>query len=281
MKMRLCLLFVPGMALAAVCAAQNANPVPSATQAPSGLPPGPASAPPPGWRAGVTGRMAETGMGGRGVAGTVTAMAPGIYTVKTETGQVFKVQFSANTRFLKQAARGSNEAGRKDSGGADEGGERGGFGNRRQTPPEPIKQSDIKIGDEVAVLGEINQNSNSVGAAVILQIDPERAKLMRERQANFGKTWLMGRVTAINETTVSLMGMLDDAPHDFKADENTAFRKHRAPITLADLHVGDMVRVEGAVRDGSFVATSVSAMDTPGEGAPRAPDEALPAPQAK
>ena len=38
-----------------------------------------------------------------------------------------------------------------------------------------------------------------MGAVVIMQIDPERAKQMREMQANYGKTWLMGRVTAIND----------------------------------------------------------------------------------
>ena len=44
------------------------------------------------------------------------------------------------------------------------------------------------------------------------------------------------------------------------ADENTTFRKHREPVTLADVQVGDMVRVEGAVKDGIFVAASVSVM---------------------
>jgi hypothetical protein len=30
-------------------------------------------------------------MGGRGVTGTVTAIAPGSYTIKTETGETYKV----------------------------------------------------------------------------------------------------------------------------------------------------------------------------------------------
>ena len=48
------------------------------------------------------------------------------------------------------------------------------------------------------------------------------------------------------------------------------FRKRRDPITLADIQVGDMVRAEGAVKDGTFVATSVAVMGPPMNGAPGA-----------
>ncbi len=83
---------------------------------------------------------------------------------------------------------------------------------------------------------------------------------MREMQANYGKTWLVGKVTAIEEVKVTLLGSVDNAAHSFVANENTTFRKRRDPITLADIQVGDTVRVEGAVKDGTFVATTVTAM---------------------
>ena len=67
----------------------------------------------------------------------------------------------------------------------------------RQTRPQAIKATDIKVGDAIAASGETDANAKSVGAVVIMQIDPERAKQIREMQANYGKTWLMGRVTAI------------------------------------------------------------------------------------
>jgi hypothetical protein len=105
----------------------------------------------------------------------------------------------------------------------------------------------------------------------VLQVDPERARQMREMQANYGKTWLMGKVTAVDGVKVSLMGSVDNAAHSFVADENTTFRKRREPITLGDIAVGDMVRVEGAVKDGAFVATTVTAMGAPAEGTPRVP----------
>jgi hypothetical protein len=137
------------------------------------------------------------------------------------------------------------------------------------------------VGDVVAALGEVDAAAKSIGAALVLQIDPERAKQMREMQANYGKTWLMGKVTAINETKVTLEGSLDKAAHTFVADENTTFRKRRDPITLADIQVGDVVRAEGAVKDGIFVAASVSVMGMPPGGMPMVPREGAPAPQGK
>ena len=100
----------------------------------------------------------------------------------------------------------------------------------------------------------------SVGAVVIFQIDPDTAKRMREMQANYGKTWLMGRVTAINEAQITIQGGPDNATHTFSADENTTFRKRRDPITLADIQPGDMLRAEGSLKNGAFVATTVSVM---------------------
>ena len=95
----------------------------------------------------------------------------------------------------------------------------------------------------------------------------------------YGKTWLMGKVTAIDGVKVTLMGTVDNTAHSFVADENTTFRKRRDPITLADIQVGDMVRVEGAVKGGSFVAAAVNAMGPPQGGNPSVPRNGPPPPQ--
>jgi len=208
---------------------------------------------------------------GRGLLGTVTEVAADHYTIKTDAGEVYIVHFSANTRIVKQLA-GTRERGDRGQGG--EGGERGG------NPPQPIKPTDIKVGDAIAVMGEIDAAAKSVGAAVVVQVDPERAKQFREMQANYGKTWLAGKVTAIDGVKVSILGTVDNAPHVVMADENTTFRKRREPITLADIQVGDTVRVEGAPKDGTFLATSVSAMGAQGP-PPTVPRDAPPSPQSK
>jgi hypothetical protein len=224
------------------------------------------------------------GMGG-GLMGTVTEAAADHYTIKTDAGETYTVHFSVNTRMMKQGAgardrgeRGqTGQAGQARQGG--EGGERGqgaGDGN----PPQPIKPTDIKVGDAIAAMGEIDAPAKSVGATAILQIDPERAKQMREMQANYGKTWLMGKVTAIDGVKVTLMGGIDKATHTFVADENTTFRKRRDPITLADIQVGDTVRVEGAMKDGTFLATMVNAMGAQGP-SPTVPRDATPPSQPK
>jgi hypothetical protein len=213
-----------------------------------------------GWQGQRGGRGGGMGMGmGRGTVGTVTEASADHYTIKTELGEIYTIHYSVNTRIVKQPAgqpgRGQGQARGQGQG---EGGER--------TPPQAIKATDIKVGDVIAAGGEVDANAKSVGAVYVMLIDPERAKEMRAMEANYGKTWLMGRVTAINEVKVSLEGGPDHAAHTFVADENTTFRKRRDPVTLADVQVGDMVRVEGSLKDGAFVATAVAVMGPPPDG---------------
>jgi hypothetical protein len=199
--------------------------------------------------------------------GTVTEVGADHYTVKTDTGEIYAIHFSVNTRIMKAPAggRGPGNGGVRAEGG---GNSAGGYGG---APPEPLKPTDIKVGDAVMAMGEVDASAKSVGAIAIMQIDPERARQMREMQANYGKTWLAGKVTAIDGVSVTLTGSVDNAPHTFVADENTTFRKRRDPITLADIQIGDNVRVEGSIKSGTFLATSVNAM-----GAPQGPPPTLP-----
>lgn len=190
-------------------------------------------------------------MMGRGVGGTVTEVAADHFTIKSMTGEIYTVHFSANTRILQQPPQP----------------ERGSQGGMR-TPPQEIKATEVHVGDAIMANGEVDSAAKSVGAVVVMKIDPERAREMREMQANFGKTWLAGRVTAVNETKITLESPVDNAEHAFVADENTSFRKRRDPVTLADVQVGDTVRVEGAVKEGVFVASSVSVMGPMPHGGP-------------
>jgi Domain of unknown function (DUF5666) len=232
--------------------------------------------PPPAQNAGAAGQRGggRGGWGagmGRGLTGTVTEVAADHYTIKTETGETYTVHYSANTRILKQPARpqgaGADRAAGQGGGqGSGQGAGWGGGGG--SNPPTPLKPTDIKVGDAIAAMGEVDATGKSVGAITVMQIDPERAKQMREMQANYGKTWIMGKVTAIDGVKVTLMGAIDNTPRTFVADENTTFRKRRDPITLADIQVGDSIRVDGAIKDGTFLATGVNAMGAPPTGTP-------------
>ena len=195
-------------------------------------------------------------MGGRGVIGTVTEVAADHFTIKNEIGEIYTVHFSANTRIMKQPPQREAQGGMR-------------------VPPEEIKSSEIKAGDVIMAGGEVDAAAKSVGAMSVIKVDPARAREMREMQANFGKTWLMGKVTAVNETKVTLQSPVDNTAHTFVADENTSFRKRREPVTLADVQVGENVRVEGAVKEGVFVASSVTVVGPPAAGGP-APREGPP-----
>jgi len=267
MKIRVSLAIALGLALGSVAFSQDPSSAPAAGQTPG---------------MGGYGQRGGRGFGGmgmmgngRGVAGTVTEAAPDHYTIKTFEGEIYTIHFSANTRIMKQRARMRGEGGGR---GADSGEAGGGAGTGEGmgrgmggNPPEQIKASDIKVGDAIAAMGEVDAQAKSVGAVAIVELDPQRARQMQEMAANYGKTWLMGKVTAIDGVKVTLQGVMDHAPHTFVATENTDFRERREPITLADVKVGDMVRVEGALAsDGTFSASTVNLMRAP-QGGPGGP----------
>lgn len=208
------------------------------------------------------GRGMGRGMMGQGVVGTVTGVASDHYTVKTFQGDTYTVHFSANTRIFKQPSTPA-------------GGEGGQQGGSMRTPPTPIQAGDIKVDDVIMARGEVDSSAKSVGAMVVVQLDKAAAQRMRAMEESFGKTWLAGRVTAIDGTKVTLEGGPNHGSYTFVADENTEFLNRRDPITLADLKVGDAVRAEGSLKDGQFVATSVHKMMVRAMGGP-APREGPP-----
>lgn len=216
------------------------------------------TAPPAGQSSGGYGRrgggFGGMGMMGRGITGTVTEAAAGHFTVKTFQGDTYTVHFSDNTRFMKM------QGGMGGGGGM---GRRGMGGN----PPEPIKAADIKTGDAIAARGEVDASAKTVGAVGIMLLDPQVAQRIQQMAADYGKTWLMGRVTAVDGTNVTLMGAQDNASHSFVVNENTEFRERRNPITLADVKVGDVIRVQGAISNGTFTASAVNVMRMPQGGA--------------
>ena len=280
MSTRLLSAFVLAIALCTLAAAQDPGSAPPADQN-SGQNSGQGNGGGNGQRGGRGGYGG--GMMGRGLMGTVTETSQDHYIIKTDAGEVYTVHFTSSTRIFKQAAgRGPGGGagygqgggqGDSNSQGGGNGMRRGGYGGN---PPQQLKPADIKAGDVISVMGDTDAASKSVNATAIAQVDPERVKQMREMEANFGKTWLQGKVTAINETTITLTGTLDNAPHTVVADENTTFRKRRDPVTLADIQVGDIIRADGALKNGVFVAASVN-VGMMGDGeTPRVPRNAPP-----
>jgi len=251
MRFRLFSAVVAAVLLTSAAVAQDSVPAPPAGQ---GSGPG---------NGGGYGRRGG-GMG-RGMMGTVTEMTTDHFTMKTEIGEIYTVHFTADTRFVKQPPRGAG-------GAPGEGGYGRGMG-AGGNPPQRIRPADIKIGDAIAAMGDTDAAAKSIAAERVMLLDPETAARMQQMAASYGKTWLQGKVTAINGTKITLTGALDNAAYTIVADENTTFRRRRDPVTLADIQIGDNIRVEGAMKDGIFAASAINVGGMMGGTGPGGPSE--------
>jgi hypothetical protein len=205
--------------------------------------------------------------GGQMVRGTVTATAADHLTVKTETGEVYQVTLSANTRLTKE---------------------------RR-----PVKVADIKVGDGVGAMGVLDAPTRTVHAVFVGVVDAEQVKKARE---NMGKTYITGKVTAIDMDALKVTVLRPDGVTQvIGVDEQTSFKRGGRgmaamasgagvvdmgggppdgsrrgtgagtgaagngtggeSITFADVKVGDTVAGRGALKNGMFVPTEFGVMD--------------------
>jgi hypothetical protein len=195
------------------------------------------------------GRGAFAGM--QHVEGVVTAVSGSTVTVKTEDGATMQIVTTDNTRVMK--GRGVT-----------------------------VKVADLKVGDGVMAGGNLDAPNQTLHAAILFATDAAQLKSMRE---NLGKTFIAGRVTAIDLDNAKMtVERPDHVSQTIGFDETTSFRRggrggagggggfgsgpapaEGAPesgapqtgesITLADIKVGDMVRGTGSVKSGTFVPT--------------------------
>lgn len=162
---------------------------------------------------------------GNGVRGTVTATAADSFSIRTDEGDNYKVLFSVNTRLMKDR--------------------------------EPMEASDVHVGDMLLAGGLVDAKAKTVGAVFVYDID---AKEVRDARAGFGKTWIMGKVTAIRELKITIERAGDKQAAVVAVDENTSFRKRKEDVTLADVKIGDLISAEGGLHGGSFLATTLRIM---------------------
>jgi hypothetical protein len=198
--------------------------------------------------------------GGQMVRGTVTATAADHLTVKTEAGEIYQVAISANTRVTKER--------------------------------QPLKLSDIRVGDGVGAMGVLDPATKTVHAVFVGVMDAEQIKKARE---GMGKVYITGKVTAIDLDGLKLTVLRPDGVSQvIEVDEQTSFKRGgrrmaalasgagvgevgsggerssgAAPsgspggesITFADVKVGDSVAGRGALKNGTFVPTELGVMD--------------------
>lgn len=181
---------------------------------------------PGGGRGGRMGGMFA--MAGNSAHGTVTAVTGDAITIKNEQGEVYKVETGPNTHF------------RKDR--------------------EEAKIADIHPGDVIFAAGNLDEQAKTVGAMFVVVLNPQQAEQMQKMRAEFGKTWTIGKVTAIKDLTLTIERP-DHVSQTIAVDENTTFHKRREDITFPEIKVGDMVRASGALQGGSFLATNLAVME--------------------
>lgn len=157
---------------------------------------------------------------------TVTAAVPknkdsGSFAVKTDSGQLWKVLYGPNTRFIRDR--------------------------------QPAKVADIHLGDMLFAAGNLDSGKKTIGAAVLIGINGEEVRKARE---GLGKTWSAGKITAIAGRHIEVQ-RLDGAAQTISVDENTSFQQRHDSVTLADLKPGEGFRADGHLQNGSFLATTV------------------------
>jgi hypothetical protein len=209
------------------------------------------------------------GSQGRMVRGTITAVSQDQFSVKTDSGDLFKVTVTTNTRIMKDR--------------------------------QPVKFADIHVGDGVGAMGVIDAPNKTIHAAGVFVVDAAAVKKMRD---DMGKTYISGKVTAINELQLTITRQ-DGLIQTIAVDEGTSFKRGgrregmamrgdgSAPggdvsaragapptgesITLADVKVGDTVVGPGAIKAGTFVPTQLTVIDAAAMGRRRRP-EGVPSP---
>lgn len=188
--------------------------------------------------------------------GEVTAINGDTLTVTTDEGSTIQVVTTANTRVMK--GRG-----------------------------EMMKVADLKAGDGVMAAGMLDASTHTLHAAVLFVVDAAQMQAMKE---NLGKTYIVGRVTAVDLDNARMtVERTDHVSQTIGFDETTSFRRGGRmvggmfgagpggagsgrsgaatpepggdSITLADIKVGEMVRGTGSVKNGIFVPTELVVME--------------------
>ena len=147
---------------------------------------------------------------GRGVRGTVVAASGSNVTLKTGAGETWTVITTDNTRV--------------------------------NIDRMPIKVADLHAGDEVMAMGVLDPDKHEVHA---LMVAGASAAQVAKLKADLGKTYIVGRITAINDTRLTVERP-DHVSQTIALDETTSLKRGgRMP---AEMMAGGMFGANGGRR---------------------------------
>jgi hypothetical protein len=157
-----------------------------------------------------------------------------------------------------------------------------------------VKVTELKVGDGVTAAGNMDAPNKTLHAAMVFAVDAADVKKLKD---NLGKTYITGKVTAINLDDAKMtVERPDHVSQTIAFDETTSFKRGRGlrvgggmgfgggaatgsgasagngpesgeSITLADIKVGDNVAGQGSLKSGTFVPEQLM-VATPGQGGP-------------
>ena len=169
--------------------------------------PGEQAAPLGGVRAG--GQFA----GGQRVFGTVVSVSGANVTVKSiENGQTVTVVTTTNTRLMHGAG-------------------------------EPLQLASLKPGDGVTAMGQLDAPNKTLHAAMLFGMTPDQTRQMEqaavEMKANLGKTYILGKVTAVDLDNLKMtVERPDGQAQTIGFDEGTSFKRGGRVTGLNGLGMG-------------------------------------------
>lgn len=127
---------------------------------------------------------------------------------------------------------------------------------------QPIKLSDLKIGDAIVVRGEENQDHTwtAQGIAVRPGNGPAGGPGFRQNMGTLGKDYVVGEVQAVDPPKLTVLRS-DNVTQVLELNEETSLRRGRESITMADIKVGDHIFARGAMEKDAFAPKAVMVVD--------------------
>jgi hypothetical protein len=171
------------------------------------------------------GQMRGAGQGGRGgfgggqmgqpVQGIVTAATKDSVTIKTDAGDSYEVTVTDTSRIMRSG--------------------------------QQIKLSEVKPGDSVTARGTVDATKKTVQAMMLMDTD---AATIAKAKENMGKTYITGKLTAIDADNLKLTVMrTDNVSQVIAVDDGTSFQRGNRGVT-ADVQAAGGLAMGGGFGGG-------------------------------
>jgi len=152
------------------------------------------------------------GQMGQPVQGIVTAATKDKLTIKTDAGDSYDVSVTDTSRIMRNG--------------------------------QQIKLSDVKPGDSVTARGTVDATKKTVEAMMVMDVD---AATLAKAKENMGKTYVTGRLTAIDSDNLKLTVMrTDNVSQVIAVDDGTSFQRGNRGVTA------DVTAAGGLATGGGF-----------------------------